>query len=118
MRHHGLRDSTIQLRCQIRRSRRWMMFTLLSLFSLISFAAFAEVIHIPVGSQNPQAATMKRPAMGMLRDQVMAEFGQPVSRHPAVGNPPIERWDYDQFSVYFEYDHVVHSVLKGPAPPP
>lgn len=84
---------------------------LLSMASLVS----AEVIQIPVGSQG--AATLSRPALGMLKDRVIAEYGEPAQRHPAVGQPPIERWDYDQFSVYFEYDHVVHSVLKGPKPP-
>ena len=28
-----------------------------------------------------------------------------------VGQPPITRWDYREFSVYFEYDHVVKSVI-------
>lgn len=77
---------------------------------------YAEVIQIPVGSQNPQAATLERPALGMLKDPVRSRFGEPQKRHAAVGNPPIERWDYEQFSVYFEYDHVIHSVLHGPKP--
>jgi hypothetical protein len=29
---------------------------------------------------------------------------------------PITRWDYPQFSVYFEHDRVLHSVLVSGAP--
>jgi hypothetical protein len=28
-----------------------------------------------------------------------------------VGEPPITRWDYGSYSVYFEYDVVLFSVL-------
>ncbi len=81
-----------------------------------SSGTLAEVIKIPVGSQNA-ASTVERPGLGMLKPAVVSHFGEPLQRHPAVGNPPIERWDYESFSVYFEYDHVVHSVMKGPKPP-
>ena len=31
-----------------------------------------------------------------------------------MGQPPITRWNYDQWSVYFEYDRVLYAVLhKG-----
>lgn len=80
----------------------------------LSAATLAEVIKIPIGSQNTTAANVERPALGMVKIRVLEDFGEPVQRHAPVGNPPIERWDYELFSVYFEYDHVVHSVLKGP----
>lgn len=76
--------------------------------------ALAEVIKIPVGSQHTSATNVDRPALGVLKTRVLEDFGEPVQRHAPVGNPPIERWDYELFSVYFEYEHVVHSVLKGP----
>jgi hypothetical protein len=41
---------------------------------------------------------------------VEARFGVPASRGAAVGQPPITRWTYPNFTVYFEYDHVVHAV--------
>lgn len=87
-----------------------------ALLTATSSVAVAEVIKIPVGSQNA-ASSVERPAMGMLKPAVVSHYGEPLQRHPAVGNPPIERWDYESFSVYFEYDHVVHSVMKGPRPP-
>lgn len=74
--------------------------------------ALAEVIKIPVGSQKTSATNVDRPALGVLKTHVLEDFGEPLQRHAPVGNPPIERWDYELFSVYFEYDHVVHSVLK------
>jgi hypothetical protein len=42
---------------------------------------------------------------------VESRYGAPTNRHAAVGNPPITRWDYPQFSVYFENDRVLHSVI-------
>ena len=30
-------------------------------------------------------------------------------------HPVINRWDYKTFIVYFEHDHVIHSVLNTPA---
>jgi hypothetical protein len=47
---------------------------------------------------------------------VQGRFGEPTERHATVGNPPITRWDYPQFSVYFEHDRVLHSVLVRASP--
>jgi hypothetical protein len=53
------------------------------------------------------------PARGMTMDQVSTKFGAPVSKTPAVGNPPISRWEYPGFVVYFEHEHVIHSVVAN-----
>jgi len=58
-------------------------------------------------------ASVELPARGASMKSVEARFGAPASRHAAVGKPPITRWDYKGFSVYFEYDHVVHAVAYG-----
>ena len=42
--------------------------------------------------------------------QVESRFGAPAERFAAVGQPPITRWVYPAFVVYFEFDHVVHTV--------
>jgi hypothetical protein len=47
---------------------------------------------------------------------VQSRFGEPSNRHATVGEPPITRWDYPQFSVYFEHDRVLHTVLARSAP--
>ncbi len=51
------------------------------------------------------------PTRGMTMEQVSTKFGTPVTKVPAVGKPPISRWEYPGFIVYFEADHVIHSVV-------
>lgn len=64
-------------------------------------------------------ATIKMPTRGMLMNAVEREFGAPLEKLPAVPDPgtklhpPITRWVYPQYVVYFEYNYVVHSVLKA-----
>jgi hypothetical protein len=50
------------------------------------------------------------PARGQTMGSVEKQFGAPAERYPAVGRPPITRWVYPGFVVFFEYDHVVHAV--------
>ncbi len=52
------------------------------------------------------------PSRGMTMAQVEQSYGAPVMRKAAVGNPPITRWEYEGFIVYFEYRHVIHSVTR------
>ncbi len=54
----------------------------------------------------------KMPARGMSMNKVESVYGSPSVRHQAVGDPPISRWEYSNFVVYFEYSHVIHSVPK------
>jgi hypothetical protein len=65
---------------------------------------------------------LERPKRGLTMDEVEKHFGAPLTRHPAVGGgsphtPPITRWDYSGFSVFFEGDRVIHSVVTGDATP-
>lgn len=53
------------------------------------------------------------PTRGMTMDQVAAKFGAPVNKVPAVGKPPISRWEYPGYVVYFEYERVIHSVVAN-----
>lgn len=59
-----------------------------------------------------QAERMQLPVNGMNKDQVRSRYGDPAQTHAPVGDPPITRWDYDQWSVYFEYDLVLFTVLR------
>jgi hypothetical protein len=63
-----------------------------------------------------RASNVARPHRGMRMEQVEHQFGQPATRHPTVGKPPITRWDYPQFSVFFEGDRVIHTVVVGEHP--
>lgn len=53
------------------------------------------------------------PTRGMTMDQVASKFGAPSDKTPAVGKPPISRWQYPGFIVYFEGEHVIHSVVAN-----
>jgi hypothetical protein len=75
-------------------------------------ALIAEDIKIPVGQQTPELEQIARPQLGASKASVKAKFGEPVKEKAAVGNPPISNWEYTDFIVYFENDHVIHSVLK------
>ena len=44
--------------------------------------------------------------------RVRVRFGDPEASHAPVGDPPITRWEYSGFIVYFEYDKVIHAVRK------
>jgi hypothetical protein len=58
-------------------------------------------------------SSVERPKRGSTMTQVEARFGAPVERHPTVGNPPITRWDYAGFAVFFEHDRVIHAVATS-----
>lgn len=51
------------------------------------------------------------PENGLTTEQVEQRFGAPMERSRPVGDPPITRWTYGDYSVYFEYDLVIDSVL-------
>ena len=53
-----------------------------------------------------------KPTRGMSQESVQANFGAPQSTVAAVGDPPISRWEYAEFVVFFEYDRVIHAVTK------
>ena len=52
------------------------------------------------------------PSHGLKMSQVEAQYGEPVSRVAPIGDPPISRWVYDGFTVYFENDTVIHAVVE------
>ncbi len=74
--------------------------------------AQAEVIAVDSGIavKESEVAT---PSRGMTMEQVAAKFGEPATKVPAVGTPPISRWEYPGFIVYFEHEHVIHAVVAG-----
>lgn len=53
-----------------------------------------------------------RPQRGLSMQQVAARYGEPSARMPAVGEPPIARWVYENYTVYFEGDRVIHAVAR------
>ena len=63
--------------------------------------AGAETIAVDNGIAVKEA-DVATPARGMTMEQVAAKFGEPATKVPAVGQPPISRWEYPGFIVYFE----------------
>jgi hypothetical protein len=92
------------------------LFSAIPLALLISLGACAtasaEQLQMPAeGTMNEAPdASMDMPSKGMSEDQVREAYGKPVKVIPPVGEPPITRWVYDSYTVYFEYTHVIHSV--------
>lgn len=96
------------------------------LISLFATAASAETLLINRVQEENQAAM---PARGMSMDQVAARFGAPSERLDPRGGqkrqwPPINRWVYPAFTVYFEKNKVIDAVATkadvneiGPKPP-
>lgn len=85
----------------------------------IAFSTFAnpalvlaENIKIPIGTQTPESKQLVRPATGMTKTKVKIQFGSPAKENAPKGNPPISTWEYEKFTVYFENDHVIYSVIK------
>jgi hypothetical protein len=67
------------------------------LFTLtFSPSLFADEIRIPVGQQGQSEIAL--PARGDSKIKVLDRFGLADEEHPAVGQPPITRWDYREFS--------------------
>ena len=86
--------------------------TLVVLGALGGGVAAAETIVIDDQVQ-VRASTVERPGRGLTMAAVEAKFGVPQNRHAAVGAPPITRWDYAGFSVFFENDRVIDAVAVG-----
>tara|TARA_R100000656_G_scaffold12445_1_gene12951 strand:- start:311 stop:655 length:345 start_codon:yes stop_codon:yes gene_type:complete len=70
----------------------------------------AEEIRIPVGEQAKDQVLIDMPTKGMSKERVKALFGAPLEEIPAKGQPPISRWKYQEFTVYFDSNTVIHCV--------
>ena len=79
---------------------------------IAGMAARAETIAVDNGIA-VKPSDIATPTRGMTMDQVASKFGAPTAKVPAVGNPPISRWEYRGFVVYFEHSHVIHSVVAN-----
>ena len=73
----------------------------------------AESIDMPASSDSTKEYSIKVPGRGMSMTTVLKQFGEPNERIPAVGEPPITRWVYDNFIVYFESEYVIESVVTN-----
>ena len=53
------------------------------------------------------------PVRGMTKNAVRKQYGEPTGKKAAVGKPPISRWDYPGYSVFFEHHIVLHTVAHN-----
>jgi hypothetical protein len=87
----------------------WSMLAVGGLGLIPGGSASADVLLI---EEVRQSERMDLPTNGMNQAEARARWGDPATPHAAVGDPPITRWDYDGWSVYFEYDLVLFTVLQ------
>ncbi len=81
------------------------------------FAVSISAEQLQLGGTEERAGPLaydesSRPTRGMTQARVESRYGAPQRTDDAVGDPPISKWHYEKFVVYFEYDRVVHAVLK------
>ena len=86
-----------------------IVLTLMLLFSAAMLQADVLLIE-PVR----KTEGMNVPMNGQTMSEVESAYGAPTLKSEPVGDPPITRWDYARWSVYFEYERVLFTVLaKG-----
>lgn len=90
---------------------------LLAFFILFgSYSAMADTLLIDIINKEPpnNAAGLMRPLHGETMLNVETKHGTPINKSAPIGTPPITRWNYQSFSVYFEHNYVIHSVVNKP----
>lgn len=90
---------------------RFPLYIAASALACIGFTAtsHAEDIAVPIGQQQDNGVQV--PGKSWTQEKVEKNFGAPQSRRGPVGEPAIYVWNYGAFSVYFENDRVIHSVV-------
>jgi hypothetical protein len=58
------------------------------------------------------ATANTRPTRGQTMATVEQRFGAPSGKLDPVGEPPITRWEYPEFTVFFEFNRVIHAVPR------
>ena len=57
--------------------------------------------------------SVQLPGRGMSMEMVQKRFGEALDKYSAVGDPPITKWTYKNFTVYFESEFVIHAVVNN-----
>ncbi len=78
----------------------------LAIILMLPIAATADTLQLPRYGDGDAAI----PWRGMSMSAVERRFGSPQRKLPAVGEPPITRWVYGDYKVFFEHQFVIHSV--------
>lgn len=86
------------------------------LFVGLSVNLSAEEVIVPTAEPETSEATeysVQLPGRGMTMEAVQNRFGEAVEKFSAVGEPPISKWVFKDFSVYFESEFVIHAVVNS-----
>jgi len=85
----------------------------LALAVATSVPAYADTLLLDAIKAAPPNSSggVMRPRSGASMTDVVAGFGEPSSKKDAIGEPPITRWVYPQYTVYFEHDRVIDVVV-------
>ncbi|MFK5914590.1 MAG: hypothetical protein QM484_09450 [Woeseiaceae bacterium] len=91
-----------------------LTYVLSSSFLLLGLVSspYAEEIIMPPANTESAEFSVQVPGRGMTMESVQTKFGEAQSREEAVGTPPITKWNYSEFSVYFESEFVIHAVVN------
>ena len=75
--------------------------------------AATQPLTVPAPAAQPAQAssTVQTPSRGLTMAQVKDKLGSPVQEVAAIGTPPITRWEYPGYVVFFESDRVLHTVV-------
>ena len=91
----------------------------LLVFGLTASLSAEEINLPPTEEAAPTASTetseysVQLPGRGMSMEMVQNRFGQALETYSAVGEPPITKWKYSNFTVYFESEFVIHAVVNN-----
>ncbi|MCF6225514.1 MAG: hypothetical protein L3J22_04315 [Xanthomonadales bacterium] len=77
---------------------------------LLPVTTTADVLLIPDADTSDTRPEF--PQNGLSMSTVRQQYGEPLKEHPAIGEPPITRWEYQDFTVFFENDQVITAVQK------
>jgi len=84
--------------------------SILTLFlAMATLQVNAQVVKTPQSSTQV-VVNSSMPNRGLSKIQVETRFGPPSSKQGPVGKPSIYRWDFNNYSVFFENNIVIHSV--------
>ncbi|TPW10235.1 MAG: hypothetical protein FD130_2281 [Halothiobacillaceae bacterium] len=81
-----------------------------ALTTLLTLSYGHLVLAEPIGTVSPKSA-QHLPTRSMTMERVKEQFGPPITMLDPIGTPAISRWRYDGYTVYFENNHVIHTVV-------
>jgi len=73
-------------------------------------AAVMTILFFSIGASSHSTQVTAASIIGATMTEVEKQRGSPVRMIPHVGKPPITRWVYDDYTLYFEYELVIQSV--------